>query len=223
MSTAGRWAVVVAGGPGEVVLRDPLPAGAFVVAADSGLDRAAALGLPVDVVVGDFDSVSGVGLSAAQDAGVRLERHPREKDATDLELALELAVGSRGAGGAGGAGGADHVLVVAGDTGRFDHTMANLLLLASDRFAAVSMFGVVGAAMVTVIRSRSELHGSVGALVSLLAVGGVASGIVTEGLLYPLRGDDHLPGSSRGVSNEFSAARAVVSVASGVLVAVQPG
>src|SRR3954447_15853314 len=128
MSSSGRWAVVVAGGPGEVVLRDPLPGGAFVVAADSGLDRAAALGLPVDVVVGDFDSVSAEGLSAAQDAGVRAERHPREKDATDLELAIDVAVGD---------GGATQVLVLAGDAGRLDHSLGNLLLLASPRFASV--------------------------------------------------------------------------------------
>src|SRR4051794_39851414 len=104
MSTA-RWALVVAGGPGPVVVTEPLPADAFVVAADSGLERAVALGLSVDVVVGDFDSVSETMLQAAADRGVRVERHPREKDATDLELALSVACDA----------GADRILVLAGD------------------------------------------------------------------------------------------------------------
>src|SRR5258708_30199321 len=51
-------ALVFAGGdrpPGAVTAR--LPAAALVIAADSGLDHAAALGRAVDLVVGDPDSV----------------------------------------------------------------------------------------------------------------------------------------------------------------------
>ena len=70
----------------------PLPAGAFVIAADSGLEHAAALGLAVDVLVGDLDSVSTSALEAAEEAGVRVERHPVDKEATDLELALDYAL-----------------------------------------------------------------------------------------------------------------------------------
>jgi thiamine pyrophosphokinase len=46
---------------------------------------------------------------------------------------------------------------------------------------------------------------------------------VTEGLLYPLRDEDLLPGSTRGVSNELVATTAVVTVRAGTLLAVQPG
>ena len=210
-----RSAIVVAGGPGPFPmsrLMDPVPEGAFVVAADSGLERAAALGLRPDLVVGDFDSVDPTVLADAEAEGVRVERHPVAKDATDLALAIDAARAS----------GATRVLVVAGDGGRFDHTLANALLLASDDYADLAMEAVVGAARITVIRTNTELAGLPGDLVSLLAVGGPATGIVTEGLLYPLRGEDLHPGSSRGVSNEFVAARASVSVDGGVLVAVQP-
>src|SRR3954471_10941958 len=86
-----RWAIVVAGGPGPVDLRRPLPEGAFVVAADSGLERCATLGLRPDVVVGDFDSVDADALPKAEAAGVRIERHPAAKDATDLALAIDVA------------------------------------------------------------------------------------------------------------------------------------
>jgi len=41
-------------------------------------------------------------------------------------------------------------------------------------------------------------------------------------LRYPLRGEELEPGTSRGVSNEFAATRASVSLESGVLLAVQP-
>ena len=215
MSSSGRLAVVVAGGPGPLVLREPLPADAFVVAADSGLERALSLGLHVDVVIGDFDSVAPSALDGAAAAGARVDRHPREKDATDLELALSVAVSAEV--------GADQVLVLAGDAGRFDHTLGNVLLLASDQFASVPVTAMIGSARVAVVRSSAELRGEVGELVSLLAVGGVARGIVTEGLRYPLRGEELEPGTSRGVSNEFAVARASVALESGVLLAVQPG
>ncbi|HEX6724693.1 MAG TPA: thiamine diphosphokinase, partial [Gaiella sp.] len=107
--------VVVASGPGPAVA---VPAGATVVAADGGLDRAVALGLDVDIVVGDLDSVSPAALAKAEAAGRRIVRHPTAKDATDLELALDEAASL----------GARRVLVVASAGGRLDHLAASLVL-----------------------------------------------------------------------------------------------
>ncbi len=60
-----RTVVVVAAGPVEPAARAWLPEGACVVAADGGVDAARTLGLAVDVVVGDLDSVTDAGLAAA--------------------------------------------------------------------------------------------------------------------------------------------------------------
>ena len=59
-----------------------------MIAADSGLDHATALGFAVDLVVGDLDSADPAAVDAAVAAGAAVERHPEAKDATDLELAL---------------------------------------------------------------------------------------------------------------------------------------
>ena len=67
--------VVVASGPGPAVA---VPAGATVVAADGGVERAIALGLDVDVVIGDLDSASEDALAAAELAGARIVR-PRSQ------------------------------------------------------------------------------------------------------------------------------------------------
>jgi thiamine pyrophosphokinase len=211
-------AVVVSGGgpPSEDAAASALsslPAGAFVVAADSGLDHALGLGLRVDVVVGDLDSVSAAGLEAAAAGGTAVERHPEAKDATDLELALDVAV----------ARGARRILVLGPDGGRFDHVLAGAALLAGPRYAAVDIEARLGPARLVVVRSSATLTGRPGELVTLLPVHGAVAGVDTEGLLYPLRGEDLLPGSTRGVSNEMLADEARVSVRAGVLVAVQPG
>src|SRR5262249_52023534 len=87
-----RTAIVFVGGdPPAPGVRDVLPADAYVIAADSGLDHANRLGIAVHQVIGDFDSVSADALHTAESAGVRIDRHPAAKDATDLELALDAA------------------------------------------------------------------------------------------------------------------------------------
>jgi thiamine pyrophosphokinase len=206
--------VVVSGGnPPTPHAAAHVPSGATVIAADRGLDYALALGLEVTVAVGDFDSVSAEALAAAEAAGVRIERHPVEKDATDLELALDTAIGMA----------PQRILVLAGTGGRLDHELAALLLLASDRYAAAEVDALVGAARIHVIRGERELGGQTGQLCTLLAVNGPAVGVTTAGLEYPLRGETLEPGSSRGVSNVLEGAAARVNVEQGVLLAILPG
>jgi hypothetical protein len=59
--------------------------------------------------------------------------------------------------------------------------------------------------------------------VSLLTLGGTASGVTTSGLRWVLADADLDAGSTRGISNELLGAIATVSCATGVLVVVQPG
>jgi thiamine pyrophosphokinase len=212
--SAGRGlALVFAGGDRLLpAVAARLPADALVIAADSGLEHAVALGRHVDLVVGDLDSVDVVSLAAAEADGTGVERHPAEKDATDLELALDAAR----------ARGARHATVVGGSGGRLDHFLANALLLATPRFENLGIDAWIGRAHVTTVRERAELHGSAGTLCTLLAVGGLARGVTTKGLRYPLDDDVLLPGSTRGVSNEFASPVATVTVRAGVLLAIVP-
>lgn len=205
--------VVVAGGgpPHPDVIRD-LPADALVIAADSGLIHARALGLPVDAVVGDLDSLDPEALAAAEAAGATVQRHDEAKDQTDLELAMDAAMSSH----------PDRIVVVGSDGGRLDHLLAGVLLLAAPRYGNAAIEARLGPARVTVVRGRVTLSGEPGDLVTLVPVG-VAVGVRTEGLLYPLRDEDLHAGTTRGVSNELIAATATVTVADGVLLAVQPG
>jgi thiamine pyrophosphokinase len=201
--------VVVAGGsPPSARARESIPAGARAIAADSGADHALALGLEVELAIGDFDSVTPEALAAAR----RTERHPVDKDATDLELALQAALGWE----------PRRILVLGGVEGRLDHLLGELLILGADELAEVEVDAVLGNALVHVVRGERVLHGGQGELISLFALGGPASGIETEGLAYPLRGETLLPGSSRGISNVFANAEARISVESGLLLAVRP-
>ncbi|MEJ7792102.1 MAG: thiamine diphosphokinase [Gaiellaceae bacterium] len=204
--------MVVAGG-GAAPSTAVLPSASTVIAADGGVDLALALGLHPDVVVGDFDSASSEGIAAAEAAGARIVRHSPDKDATDLELALEEAA----------ALGPRRLVVVGVEGGRLDHLIAGLLLLGSERYADFELEALVGRARAYVVRSERELAGEPGELVSLLALHGPAEGVVTEGLVFPLRHETLLPGSSRGVSNLFTGVTARLSLERGVLLALCPG
>jgi thiamine pyrophosphokinase len=204
--------VFTGGDPPLPAVADRLPTDAFVIAADSGLHHADALGRAVDLVIGDLDSVHLDPLAAARARGARIEPHPTDKDATDLELALDAAL----------ARGARSVTVVGGAGGRVDHFLANLTLLASPRYAGVALDAWVGSAHVVVVRDDVELDGTPGSLITLLPVGGAARGIHTDGLRYPLAGEDLEPGTSRGVSNVFTHPRARIHLRDGTLVAIQP-
>jgi thiamine pyrophosphokinase len=205
--------VIGGGGPPSRAAAGALPGGATVIAADSGLDHARALGLEVDVAVGDMDSVDPTTIAAATRAGTRIQRHPEAKDATDLELAIDEAVSRR----------PRRLMVVTGAGDRLDHALAVVLLLAAPRLAGMTVEGWIGGSHLTVVRQRGALQGAPGDLVTLLPVHGPATGVTTRGLLYPLDDEDLEPGSTRGVSNELSAPHATVQVRAGVVVAAQPG
>lgn len=190
-----------------------VPLGAPVIAVDSGVVHAQSLGLPIHLAIGDFDSVDPDRLAQAQAAGAAVERHPVAKDATDLELALDAAL----------ALGPSRIHVLGGHGGRLDHLLGNLLVLAAPAYATARVTARMGAARLTIVRGDAELRGPVGDLVSLLPLLGGARGVTTRGLLYPLDGEDLLPGTTRGISNELIGTPATVHVDDGVLLAVQPG
>jgi thiamine pyrophosphokinase len=213
MEPNGGTVVVLAGGDAV----DPstlgvLPQPDFVIAADSGVRHAAALGLHVDLVVGDLDSVTADELDAAVAAGATVERHPTDKDATDLELALSAARDR----------GARRIVVVGIGGGRLDHFLANALVLASPLFAAARVEAVVGPARVTVVHDEATLDGSPGDVVTLLPVGGPATGVRTKGMRFALDGERLEAGTTRGVSNVLTSTDATVSIDAGTLLVVQP-
>jgi len=212
--TVVREVLVLAGGdPVRLPLPRALPPVSQVVAADGGLALADTLDVVVDLVVGDLDSADPAALTAARDAGARIERHPVDKDRTDLAIALDAVVRD----------GPARVTLVGGHGGRLDHLLANVALLAAPAYAELQVTALLGPAVVTVIRDEARLTGTPGALLSLLAMHGPVRGVTTTGLRFPLSGELLSAGSSRGVSNEFTGTDATVALTDGVLVAVQPG
>ena len=214
-----RTAVIVIGG-GVIDRRvvDHLPAERIVVAADSGLDHAIELGLHVDLLVGDLDSVSDRGLATADAQGMPIERHRPDKDATDTELALLAAVER----------GCTHLVGVGGprpDDSRLDHELGVLFAFAAPALADREVELWWGPAHVLVVHGpgTAAIDAPPGAVISLLPLHGPATGVTTSGLRYPLHSEPLSAGSGRGISNEVLAGEAaVVELTAGTLLVIHP-
>lgn len=188
--------------------------GDLLVAADGGLRFLDALGRAPDLLIGDLDSIDRGRIDLLRAGGTRVEQHPERKNATDLELAIQAALGL----------GCRVLIIVGGLGGRLDMTLANIFLLLQID-AAIDARLDDGLEEVFLIQAgasggRRIIEGSPGDRVSLLAAGIPARGITTQELEYPLRGETLFPEHSRGISNRLLEARAEVALESGVLICI---
>lgn len=187
-----------------------VPAADLVIAADGGAMHCRALGIRPQVLIGDLDSIEPELQAAYAAAGVQLIAHPAHKDETDFELALLHAQQA----------GAQTLSILGGLGRRWDHSLANLLLAAGERFAGLRIVFLHGAQRLFAVNAFTQLDAPIGSRVSLIPVAGQAGGVITRGLEYPLAGEELLFGSSRGVSNVVVEANPSVDVKSGVLLCI---
>jgi thiamine pyrophosphokinase len=207
-------AVIVGGGDVDsgdlsVIMGDEL-----VIAADGGAIPLAAFGCLPTMLVGDLDSVPADMVERLAGEGVVIERHAEDKDASDLELALERAIGE----------GARSVVIIGAFGGeRLDHALAAALLLADPRYRGLDIRARLRESTVRVACPERELDldGALGDLVSLLPVGGDAGGVTASGLRWPLSGATLRLGRSRGLSNEVVSLPASVKVERGAILVVE--
>jgi thiamine pyrophosphokinase len=207
-----RRAVIFANGPlpDPEVARRLLREDDFRIAADGGHRHALACGCVPDVLIGDLDSITEPERESLRRSGVRIQSFPAEKDENDLELAVAFAVRE----------GFTCIRILAGLGGRTDQTLANLSLLADPALDACDVRIDDGREEAMRVGNKTVVRGNPGDIVSLLPFGVAAQGVVTEGLKYPLCGEDLLPHKSRGVSNRMLSDAAVVSAEKGVLICI---
>ena len=187
----------------------------LVIAADGGARHATTLDLRLDRWVGDGDSIDPGDLAMLAASGVRVDRVPREKDASDTELAVLAAIDA----------GADELTILGGLGGaRVDHALTNVALLEHEALIgrAARLYDE-NAARIALLTGPGTvvLAGREDDLVTLIPVGGPAVGVTTRDLRYPLRDETLDLGSSRGLSNVRTSPRAAVTLRAGRLLVIE--
>ena len=182
----------------------------LLVAADGGALPLLRLGHPPQLVVGDLDSLDAASQAALLAQGVELRRYPRAKDETDLELALLYAAGR----------GASSIDILGALGGRWDHTLANVALLALPELRGRRVRLLADAQELFLVRDSAAIDGRAGDTVSLLPLTPEARGVTTRGLLYPLDDATLRYEQARGISNVLLDPPGQVSLRDGLLLVV---
>lgn len=167
-----------------------IPAAELIIAADGGADAVMACGHFPHICVGDFDSTQNGSRETLENNGVHIIPYHTEKNMSDMEIALALALEKR----------VDTLLVHGAMGDRLDHTFANIQL-----FAAAAASGTVirsfapGQEMLfaTQVFSAQVRRGMTVSLLPLTDIRVRSS----SGLHYPPDGLFIAPPSSRSISN----------------------
>lgn len=212
-----KFAIVVTGGdPPDPRVVSRLPSAHHVIGADSGFDHAVALGLAVDLLVGDLDSISPAGRELAETRGVDVVEVDTDKDLTDTELALTIAA----------ARGATSITLVTGGGDRLDHLLGVMAALAHDELMHLDRIDAwIGRDHLVVARPDRPVTLDLAprSLVSLLPLAGAVHEVRASGLRWPLDGETLRADRARGVSNRNVESTVSISVGSGALAVIVPG
>lgn len=181
----------------------------LIIAVDGGANHCNCLGIFPHILLGDLDSVAAGVLKKYRQKDVEICQYPADKDKTDLELALDLAIEKE----------AIQIEVFAALGGRWDMSLANLLLLAAPQYAGIEILVVGDETTIGICRSGEEktFPYPEGTTLSLLPLNGNAIGVTATGFKYPLENATLNFTSSRGVSNVVTSQGGRISVQSGVL------
>lgn len=204
--------IFIGGDPPHPNVRQHLPAGAFIIAADSGYAHAIAMGFVPNELVGDMDSITAVDLTDARDSNILISQFPTDKDLTDTEIAIASALARQ----------STHITVVSGGGDRFDHVLGMVHSLASSALTVDTTL-LMGTARVSYATYTKEfrINTQLGDTISLIPIGGAATA-TTTGLQWELDHDTLQSFSSRGVSNIATGESVSISVTDGSLAVIEP-
>ena len=204
--------IFIGGEVDKSALETAIPENALIIAADSGYDNAKLLGYAerCDYIVGDFDSTK----EKAFCSRAKIVRVPAEKDETDTQLALDIAIEN----------GADDISILGGLTGRLDHTLSNVYLL--EYLASLGIYATIcdGKNRVRYLKERSSLliPKSEYKYFGLIPADKEVKGVTIDGAKYTLKNATLTRSDpSFAISNEVVENLAMVSCKKGGLFVIE--
>ncbi len=185
----------------------------MIIAVDHGLHAADRLNITPDCIIGDFDSVTDSLLDKFRARSIPIQTFPMEKDKTDTEIAIELAITHN-----------PTSIDIVGATGsRMDHVLANIHLLRlplqmNIRTTLLDSNNKIYLKDKNFMIKKQEQYGD---YVSLLPFGDKVLGLTLVGFKYPLNHITYSAGSSLGVSNVILEQEARIELSEGILIVIE--
>jgi len=213
MCSADKQPVILVLADGDWLNDESLLAAAraaqWTIAADGAFSKAKKLGIHVDRVVGDLDSLSPDDAARAR-AQTKVDVYPAEKDWTDLELAIDLALTySPG-----------RIIIYGAVGSRLDHSLAAVFLLEKIASRGVDAELIAGRETARLADEELVLRDiRIGDRVSILPISKQAV-VETTGLQYGLQDEKIDRSASRGVSNVVNSIPVQIRLTSGLVLVI---
>ena len=214
VSRKNKVLIITGGHIEEALLQDCVSKEQYtkIIGADRGLIVADRMNLPLDFIVGDFDSVMKSTL-AKYEGITPILTYPTEKDKTDTELAIDLAISI----------GAKRIDIIGGIGTRLDHTLANIHLLKQAMEQGIDI-NIIDLNNRIYLRNKSftikkaEQHG---VYISLIPFTDMVDGLTLKGFKYPLYNITMKTGTSLGISNVLIEDEGIVEFKNGILIVIE--
>ena len=164
--------VIIGGGDCSAdILKENICTDDYIICADGGYDIANECGFVPDLLIGDFDSIKTFPVN------VKTITLPVEKDVTDSVAAFNKGVEL----------GFDRFLLLGGTGGRFEHTFANISLMADSSRNNIDFIIVDDNHIFRSITNSSiKIKQKKNQQISVFAFGEKALGVTLNGFYYPL-------------------------------------
>ncbi len=196
-------------GSGEIydysVLKSYIKDDSYIICSDGGLEHCHKINVTPNLIVGDFDSVSSNVLQDYIDKNIKVITLLPEKDFTDMEVAVDLALEKN----------CTEINIFGGIGSRFDHSFGNLhiLIKLAKKNIKAKLINEKNVVLVSnkLIKIKKEKK-----YISLIPL--TENTIVsTIGLKYQLLNESIYFGETRGISNEFDKEECEIDVKSGLV------
>ena len=207
MGTERRCVIIGGGDCSAEILKKNISAEDFIICADSGFDIATESGFAPDLLIGDFDSIKAI------PDNVNKITLPVEKDITDTVAAFNEGVER----------GFNSFILFGGTGGRFEHTFANISLMANASKSCIT-FEIVDNKHIfrSITNSSIKIKRKNNQQVSVFAFGDRAFGVTLKGFHYPLWGYTLDPfNGALGTSNDIVEDYGEISVSNGTLIIIE--
>lgn len=201
--------VILSGGtaPSKDLLLRELEDATALICVDSGGNCLRDLGIEPDYLVGDFDSIKPEAFEYIKGTRCKIIEYPKDKDFTDTELALELAMRLD-----------SNSIVFLGSTGtRLDHVLGNLGLLRVCVKNGIDAFLKDDNNSIMMTDKPLKLKAEPGTTFSVQAFSETVEDLSLKNARYPLSGYRLKIGDPLTISNKFLDGDVEVDFSSGLL------
>lgn len=178
----------------------------IIICADSGALSLEGSDIVPDHIIGDMDSIPSDVLSKFEASGANIHRFPEEKDLSDGELAIDLALQFE----------PDEIMIFGGKDGRVDHVLSSyhlLHLIPQDISSSLYLEG----GRILLLREGDEKKMTTSACIISILPACDDCVVTVKGLKWELKEKQLKLGSTLGIHNESTGSPFLVKAVEGLI------